>query len=134
MKQFQFLEHTGDTKFKAFGKNIEESFSNAALAMFSIMVDYTKVKPKVEHKIKVKGNDLKSLLYNWLEELLFLVDAKGFLLNKIKSIKIDEKKFTLEATIVGDKADDYETIEWVKAPTYNDMEINDKYVQVVLDL
>ncbi len=134
MKKFEFLEHTGDTKFKAFGKNLEECFSNAALAMFSIMVDYTKVKPKVEHKIKVKGSDLKSLLYNWLEELLFLVDAKGFLLNKIKSIKIDKKKFTLEATVVGDKADDYETIEWVKAPTYNDMEINDNYVQVVLDL
>jgi len=134
MKQFEFLEHTGDTKFKAFGKNLEESFSNAALAMFSIMVDYTKVRPKLKHKIKIKGSDLKSLLYNWLEELLFLVDAKSFLLNKVESIKIDNKKFILEAIVIGDKAENYETIEWVKAPTYHDMEITNKHVQVVLDL
>ena len=53
---------------------------------------------------------------------------------RLKSIKIDDRKFTLEATIVGDKAENYETIEWVKAPTYHDMEITNKHVQVVLDL
>ena len=30
MKTFEFLEHTADIKFQAFGKSIEEAFSNSA--------------------------------------------------------------------------------------------------------
>jgi len=46
-------------------------------------------------------------------------------------------KYSLNATVVGDKADNYETSGDIKAVTYNEMEIkeNDKVmVQVVLDL
>ena len=44
MVKFKFLEHTADAKFQAYGKNMEEAFSNAALAMFSIITDTKKIK------------------------------------------------------------------------------------------
>ena len=35
MQKYKFLEHTADIKFQAFGKSLEEVFSNCAYAMFN---------------------------------------------------------------------------------------------------
>lgn len=140
MNKYKFLEHTADAKFQAYGKTMEESFSNAALAMFSIIVDTKKIKKNIKKGIEARGHDLKSLLYNYLEELLFLIDTENFLLNHIEELIIHKKgkEYFLEAIVVGDKADDYETNGDIKAVTYNEMEIKEEIgkvmVQVVLDL
>lgn len=136
MKKFEFLEHTADAKFRAFGSCLEEQFKNAALAMFSIITDTKKIKPEIEKTIEVEGSDQKALLYNWLEEILYLMDAEQFMLNDIKKLKIEKKdKFKLTAQIVGSKfKEEYELSGGIKAVTYNEMEITPKYVQVVVDI
>lgn len=138
MKKFKFLEHTADVKFQAFGKNPEELFKNSALAMFSVMHD-GKVKEKMNFKIKVKGKDLESLMYNFLEELIFLFDSKNFFLSKIKKINLNEKKFVINAWVSGDKTKNYEIALQVKAVTYNEMFVKNLkgkhwISQVVLDV
>ena len=137
-KKFQFLEHTADIKFQAFGKSLEESFKNSALALKEILVGNKKVKKRVKKKIDVQGRDYESLLYNFLEEFLVLFDSEEFLISEIKSIKISEKGFKLHAEIVGDKAQNYSIDEHIKAITYNDMFVKknkNKYVvQVVVDV
>ena len=134
--KYKFLEHTADAKFVAYGKNIEEAFSNAALAMVSIITDTEKVKSKEKHEIKVQGKDEKALLYNFLEEILFFLDAKHFLLHKVEKIEIKNNK--LIAVVSGDSVQNYKTSGDIKAVTYNDMEIKkikEKVsVQVVVDL
>ena len=135
--KFKFLEHTADIKFQAFGDTIEEVFENSALAMFNTMHD-GKIKSKKSFKIKVKGKDFESLLYNFLEELLFLFDSKCFFLAKVEKIEIDGKKFKLEAKVFGDDAKNYEIHLDIKAITYNEMfvqKVKNKWVaQVVLDV
>ena len=149
--KYKFLEHTADIKFQAFGKSIEEVFENSALAMFNSMYG-GKVKEKKNFKINVKGKDFESLLYNFLEELLFLLDSENFFLSKIKNIKIEEmhhrvypkalnigaKNLKLGAEVLGDDAKDYKIHLDVKAVTYNEMFVrqeNKKWVvQVVLDV
>ena len=134
--KFKYLEHTADCKFQAFGKTLEEAFTNSALAMSNVMHPPEKIKPKIEKTIEVKGKDRQSLLYNFLEELLFLLDTEGFLLNKVKEIKIENNK--LKAIIIGDSAENYEIHGAVKAVTYNDMYIKEEHnevkIQVVVDL
>lgn len=134
--KYRFLEHTADAKFQAFGKSMEEAFGNAALAMFSIMVDCEKVKPAVEEIISATGRDLKALLYSFLEELLFALDTKGFVLHAIKSIKIEQgAEMSLEAVAVGDiHIDQYDMKGEVKAVTYNEMEISEGEGQVTLQV
>lgn len=137
MEKYKFLQHTADAKFQAYGETMEHAFENAALAMFSVMTKTEKVEPNLKRKISIKGEDMKSLLYNFLEELLFLMDSEGFILNKIEKIKIDNNKLT--AIAIGDKiSDDYDVHGEVKAVTYNEMEIKDEegkcMVQVVVDL
>ena len=139
-RKYLFLPHTADAKFRAFGKTLEKKFENAALAMASIMFDCSKINPTLKKKISVKGADLKALLYNWLEELLYLIDAKGFILNSVKQMKIKKEKrgFSLAATVAGDKYkpayDKVATGTDVKAVTYQQMEIAKNYVQVVVDV
>lgn len=135
--RYKFFEHTADAKFQAYGKTLDEAFSNAALAMNSIMVDFEKVNNKVTKEIKVVGSDNMALLYNFLEELLFLLDTEKFLLHEINKIKIEEGKLNVKVT--GDTdIDKYELLGEVKAVTYNEMKIVEKdnkvMVQVVVDL
>ncbi|MAH03415.1 hypothetical protein CMI39_01365 [Candidatus Pacearchaeota archaeon] len=136
MRKFKFLEHIADIKFLAYGKDIEEVFENSALAMFNSMSD-EKIKEKKKFKIIVKGKDFESLLYNFLEELLFLLDSENFFLSRINSIKINKKKLKLEAEIFGDNAKNYEIHIDIKAVTYNEMFVkkqkNKWITQVVLD-
>lgn len=133
MKKFEFLEHTADTKIRAYGKNLEEQFSNAALALTSVMIEPKLIKKEIKKEIKVNGTDQKSLLYNFLEQFLILLDSEFFVINKVEKIEI--KGLTLKATLIGDKlSEKYETSGDVKAITYNDMEIQKEYVQFVLDL
>jgi SHS2 domain-containing protein len=137
MRKFKFLEHTADIKFQAYGKNLNEVFENSAYAMLNVLSE-SKIKSKIKKNIHVKGRDLENLLYNFLEELLFLFDSENFILSKIRKIKIDKKNFKLKAEITGDKSSNYKINLGIKAVTYNEMfvkKMKDKWVsQVVIDV
>ncbi len=134
--KFKFIPHTADVKFQAFGKTLKEVFKNSALALFDTFYD-GKVKEKKKFKIKAKGNDLESLLYEFLEEFLVLFDSKHFLPGKIKNLKLDKKNFKIEVEVVGDYIKNYKTSVHVKAITYNEMFIKKEknwIAQVVVDV
>ena len=135
--KYKFLPHTADVKFQAFGKTEKEMFENAALALKEVMMKKIRVKSKIKKKkIKVKGRDKESLLYNFLEEFLFLLDSENFLLAEINKIEIKDNK--LEMEISGDLASNYKFTNDVKAVTYNEMFVKkqgDKFIcQVVVDV
>jgi SHS2 domain-containing protein len=134
--EYEFFDHTADMMFKAYGKDINEKFRNAAYAMWSIIVDRQHVRPKLKKKMILKSEDLKTLLYNFLEHFLIQLDSSSFLLYRIDKIEVkkEDSVYMLNAEYWGDLAEGYETLEHVKAVTYNSMEVNDDFVQVVLDL
>jgi SHS2 domain-containing protein len=138
--KYEFLPHTADVKFRAYGKSLEEAFSNAALALTEVIVEPSKIKAKVEKEIEVESEDEKALLYDFLEQFLFLLDTEGFLLHEVKRLKIEKKEdYVLKAVVVGDsELEEYETETHIKAVTYQEMEIkkerNRFILQVVLDL
>jgi len=136
MIKYKFLQHTADVKFRAYGKTLNTAFANSGIAVFKTMYAGN-VKPVKKIKINVKGKDLESLLYNFLEELIVLLDSKDFFLSKAK-VKINEKTFTLSAEVFGDNAKNYPANLEVKAITYNEMfvkKIKDIWVcQVVVDV
>lgn len=136
MKDVEFLEHKADIKFKASGSTLGKAFENSALAMFHSMYK-KRVDADLKNHIEVSGRDLESLLYNFLEELLFLLDSENFFLSEIK-VRVDEKKFKLEADIFGDSAGKYPIGLDVKAVTYNEMFVKKEkgrwVCQAVLDV
>ncbi len=140
MEPFRFVEHTADAEFYAYGKTLEEAFAHAAYAVTRIMVDYTKVKSAVTKKIKARGKDKEALLYNYIEELIFLLDAEDFVTHKVQflEIKKDAEGMHLEAELHGDLITNSEPEKAIKAATYNNMEIGEKdgkwVVHMVVDI
>jgi len=136
-KPYEYLEHTADAKFRAYGKNLEQAFSNSALAMMNIITDTSKLGSDIKKTIEVSAESNESLLYDFLERFIFLIDTEHFLLKEIKDITIDG--FKLKAEVVGETLkDSHEIHTAVKSMTYNDMFIKEEdgnfIIQVVVDL
>ncbi|WP_338601044.1 archease [Sulfolobus tengchongensis] len=132
MKQFEFFEHTADIGVKAYGKSLEEAFSNAALGVFEIITDTSKVSPVIFREIYLNGYDLENLLYKWIEELLYYYDSELLLFSKFE-IMIDQDTITLEGRAWGEKFDltKHERRTVVKAMTYHQLsieKIDDEYI------
>jgi len=126
MEKFEFIDiTTADVAFVAYGKNLNELFSNAALAIFEIMINTKQIKPKVKKKVRTSGNDLESLMFNWLNALLVYVDGNNLAFNKFK-VKVNEKRLSLTAECRGERMDSkkHETRTAVKAATYHKLEVN----------
>lgn len=140
MKKFEFLGFaTADVCFKSYGRTLGEAFGNAALAMFDVMLETENVKPRIVKKIDVKGEDLESLMFEWLNELLFYVDAESLAFSRF-DVHIDENQMRLSAKVSGEPIDQakHKTKTDVKACTYHGMEIKQIngmwVVQVILDV
>ena len=139
MKKFEFIDiTTSDVAFEAYGKDLNELFGNAALAMFEVIVNTKRIEPKVERKVSLEGNDLQSLMFNWLNELLIFVDSENLAFSDFK-VRVDEKNFKLEAICKGEEMnrEKHETRTHVKAATYHKMEIKKNKIwkaRVILDI
>jgi len=135
---YKFLKHTADIKIRVEEKSLELAFIGSALALKEVIAEKIKVKPTLKKQIIISGLDLKSLLYNFLEEFLFLLDSQGFLLSEVKDFKLDKKKKKLSCVLFGDKASNYKFSNDVKAITYSDMLIkkgkSKNTIEFVLDV
>lgn len=63
---------------------MEEAFEQCAIAMFNYMSPIDNVEILQKYDIESEGHDLDSLLYNYLDELLFMFSAEPFLIAKVK--------------------------------------------------
>ena len=137
MKQYEYLEHTSDEQFRAYGESWEEAFTNAAYAMFDIITDHTKVESKLEKKFSIKAENKEALVYDFLEEFLYYVDAEGILLHEINDLNINNNTLTVKFS-GDDETNKYDVNTHIKAVTYQNMTAkkeNNRYIiQVVVDI
>ena len=136
MKRYELIEHTADVGIKAYGKNISEAFINAAIGMFDIITDNSKIEAVGQYDIQLEAPDLEQLLVDWLSELLFLNSAKNLVFGSF-NVKIDKNR--LSAQVFGEeysKSKHKMGVE-IKAVTYHMLEVSKKkphYVQVLFDI
>lgn len=137
--KFEFIDITAaDVAFKAYGKDLNELFTNAALAMFEVMINTEQIEPKVEREVEVNAEDLEGLLFEWLNELLFFYGAENLAFSKFE-VEIDEKNLKLKAKCWGEEItpEKHELRTEVKACTYHKLKIEKNEVwkaQVILDI
>jgi SHS2 domain-containing protein len=140
MKKYEIFEHTADVGIRAFGKDLNEAFENAAVGMFSIITDVGKVEIIGEYRVVLEASDLEQLLVDWLSELLFIHSVKQVMFSNFRvEIEDLEGKWRLKGDASGENYDEnkhhYHTE--IKAVTHHILEIkkNDVYrVQVLLDI
>ncbi|MFX0068694.1 MAG: archease [Promethearchaeota archaeon] len=138
--KFRFLEHTADVLIQAWGSTIDEAFEQAGRALFEIMTDVSGLKSEIEYTFKIEAEDLQSLLYDYLGELIYIFDTERIALAEFK-VRIKEvPKCSLDCEAWGEKFDPQRHVQKteVKAPTYAQMDIkkeSDKVIlQYVLDI
>ena len=137
MKSYEYFEATADIGLKAYGKDMNEAFENAGLAIFNIISDTSGFGALREIEFEVTSEDEVSLLYDYLEELLFYHEIEFMLFSEFH-VKIDEN-LHLKAKIVGEEIDwdKHERKSEIKAITFHKMEVKKTdhvEVQAIVDL
>lgn len=121
--KYEYFQTTADMGFNAYGKNLNVAFENAALAMFNIITDTHNVEPKSEITFEITSEDEVSLLYDYLEELLFHHEIDFMLFSKF-NVEIDDN-LHLKASISGEEInwDRHERKTEIKAITFHKMQV-----------
>lgn len=137
-ESFELLEHTADIGLKAYGQTLKEAFENAAYGMFSMITDLERVETRETIEVQVEAIDAEALLVAWLNELIYLSDARTLVLKSFNISEWDEENY-LKASVRGEPVDlSRHSIEvQIKACTYHMLMIdkNSRYaVQVVFDV
>lgn len=73
---FEVLEHTADIGFRAWGATFELMLASASQALVAIVLEIESVRDGEPYPIAAKGEDRESLLVNWLNEVLYYLDAQ----------------------------------------------------------
>jgi len=122
---YRYLEHTADVGVEVLAPSLRDAFAEAGVALFGIMTDVTKFSPKSSVEISVSGHDLKSLLYEWLEELIYLFDTSEMVIVRIDVQKLQDDPPSIEGLGWGERFDPSRCPGGteVKAITYHRMEV-----------
>ena len=137
MKDFELLEHTADIGIIAYGKDLKQLFANAARGLFSLITDLESISDSVKRKVKVTALNREGLLFEWLNELIYLFDANNMVFNRFDITKIVNTE--LEAEIYGEKVNPsrHSIKQGVKAATYHMLKVEDSdgfKAQVLFDI
>ncbi|MFZ3146787.1 MAG: archease [Methanothrix sp.] len=142
MIPFEYLEHTADVKFRAYGTTPDQMLSNAAAALFGAMISPEQVKAKELWQVELEAEDLEDLAYQWLSEIVFLFETESAVFSRFQ-VALEEiedgKGWKLRAEIGGERMDPerHSFLAEVKAVTRHKFAIekNERWcIQVVLDV
>lgn len=91
---FEILEHTADIGVRARGPSLAALFENAAAGLLDVAFDAGAVAAKESRPLVAEATDRESLLLNWLQEVLWLVDGEGWLPARVEVHQISETRVT----------------------------------------
>lgn len=135
---YETFEHTADVGIEARGTSLRELFASAAEGMMSLLIDPAAVRAAEHREIRVGSDDLEGLLVDWLNELLVLLNADGFVPAAFNVTEVSESP-ALVADVSGEPVDPvrHRFRLDVKAATYHQVHVgkNDEWrARVILDV
>jgi SHS2 domain-containing protein len=100
---YEIFEHTADLGIRVRAESLDELFTDAALGLFSVMVEnFEAVRAVEELTFQVHGEDIEELLHDWLAELLYTFHARRIVLAEFH-VRLDPPE--LSATAHGEPID-----------------------------
>lgn len=138
--RFSYAEEgpTADLTVDAWGDTLGEAFANVALAMFNAMTPLDGIEEHETRTFEVEGDDLGALLFNFLDELLYIHEVDLIVFSKF-NVKLDKERIWLTAECRGEhfNLERHQQGIAIKAVTFHKMNIarDDKgwVIRVVLD-
>jgi len=153
--KFEYLDHTADVQLHAWGANLKEAFQNVALAMYNYMTPLTGISITTDkerqqeegndndnktRQFYAQGHDMQSLVFNFLDEILFNFTTDFFVCKNIQVTSLDTEHWKIEAVGKGEVFDQSRHVSGteIKAITYSAMQINetpnDAEIFVIVDI
>jgi SHS2 domain-containing protein len=122
---FEVIDHTADIGIVARGSDLSALFSNAAAGMLSLLIEADTLRRDITREISLEAGDTESLLVEWLNELLYIIDTEKLVLCKF-DILIEGNRLT--ARCAGQELDrkSHRLRREIKAATYHDLEVYER--------
>lgn len=117
---FELLEHTADLGIRAWGWSLPEAFEQAARALVHVM-GIERPPPGERWMVKASADDEESLLVAFLNELIWLHEAKSVVFAGIEVIAVAPRGIVAEVETV--PLEDAPAGIEVKAATYHQLAI-----------
>ena len=123
-RAFEIIDHTADVGIIAYGADVKDLFSNAALALFSLITELESIEEKLHFDLKVSSEDRDSLLVEWLNEFIYLFDVEHILFNRFDIESLTHNQ--LKAVCYGETFDPvkHKIKMGIKAATYHMLKLD----------
>ena len=116
---FEIFPLTADKGIRAWGRDLAELFVSAARGLWSLMVEPGTVRRVRMLPVEVEAADRETLLVAWLNELIYLYEAKEFVMATCSIRSMADT--ALSAEVWGESVDRvrHPMVGHVKAVTYH---------------
>jgi len=120
---YDILHHTADAKFQATAESLEEVFEETVRAFSEIVGGKG---GNTRHDINIESESHESLLFDFLDSMIYLQDTEGVVVTRPESVEIEEKNggYELSAVVWTSLQEPGGEYLDVKAPTYSEMEVD----------
>jgi SHS2 domain-containing protein len=120
---YEVLEHTADIGIRAWGSSLAELFVNSAFAVQSIALDPRGVRPESCYALDASGEDEQALLVNWLNEIIYYLDARRVAFARFDDPSITANRIRAEAWGEPRDPERHPPRLVVKAATYHQLKL-----------
>lgn len=119
-KPFEILTHTADVAIGVWGIDVAELLRNAARGLYCIVLtEDSEVRPTITRQISLESVDSDTLLIDWMNELIYMIDAEQLLFSMFEFDELEAGY--LKARVHGEYLDlsRHQLRREVKAATYH---------------
>ena len=122
---YQILEHPADIGLKIYGRTLPELFENAGRGLVALALGTPDTLPRERLLLSGAGDDREEMLVSWLNDILYYMDAEGWLFCDFHVTRIGEN--AVEAEGWGERRDATKGSHAipVKAVTYHQISVHE---------
>ena len=127
MSPFSYFDHTADVGVEVSADSLEELFAESGRALFSLIVDLEQLESNETETVELEGSDEVSLLVDWLAELIFLFDARGWLFREFQVTvngRMGESGLRLTAECRGERESGRQLEMGLKSASYHEASVS----------
>jgi len=95
---------TADLTVDTWGETLEEVFALSGVALFNAITPIEGIRKTETREFQVEGHDMGALLFNFLDELLYIHEVDLIVFSAF-DLEINPDKFTLNAVCHGESFD-----------------------------
>ncbi len=135
---FEIFEHTADLGLRVRAPTLSELMTDAARGLFAMVVENLEsVQPVVAREFHIAGSDRTYLLFDWLNELLYVCDTERLAFSRFD---VQMTAVGLTATARGEPLDParHHLTHEIKAITYHGLKVEETkegwLAEVIVDI